>query len=150
AVAERAALLVELRERAREVGVDHVLREVQGDVPHARRELLPQVVPERIARVFLHCALHAIAERVVALLGPGGADDAEPLGEQARGGERVHRRHELLRGQVSGGPEDDEEARIRAAPDAKSLEQRVRLLRQRGQRGSWVAACAVSTACTAW
>ena len=95
--------------------------------------------------------LHALAELVVGQLAAGRADDGEVLGQQAAHGRRVQRRHQLALGQVAGRAEDDEDARLGAAPELQALCERVLLVRRRHQaRRSWLAAFAFLTACTAW
>ena len=84
------------------------------------------VVGERIARVRLDGLLHPLPEVVVGLLGARRADDREVLGQQPAHGECVERRDELLRREVAGGAEDDEDARVGPAPQPQALEERVR------------------------
>src|SRR5262249_53210167 len=69
---------------------------------------------------------HALAERLVALLRARGADDPELLGQQSAKSERVDRGDELLRREVAGRAEDDEDAGIGATADTQPVEQRVR------------------------
>ena len=85
-------------------------------VAHPAGELVPDLLPERVARVALDGAPHRLAEaRRRCHSVRGDADDREPLGQQAPEGERVERRHQLALGQVARGAEDDERARRRAA-----------------------------------
>ena len=104
-----------------------LVRKVRRDIAHPVGERLPDVVAELVAPVLLHRLLHPLAELVVALLAARNADDGETLGEQPAEGERIQRREELPLGQVAGGAEDDEDARIRRAPKLQSFEQRVLL-----------------------
>ena len=68
---------------------------------------------------------HPLPELVVGLGRTGDADDREPLGQEAAEGQRVERRDQLPAGQVAGGAEDRERARLGRPPHPQSLEQRV-------------------------
>src|SRR5207237_38271 len=81
----------------------------------------------RVARVLLHRLLHPLAELVVGLLAARDAEDGEALRQQPPERERVERGEELLRRQVAGGAEDDEDARVRRRPDLEPFEARVLL-----------------------
>ncbi len=102
-------------------------------------QLVPDLLPERIARVMLDGGLHRLAEPVVRPLGAGDADDGEPLRQQAPERERVQRGHQLALGQVARGAEDDERARLRPAPQRQPLEQRVPLLDERAHSAAFTA-----------
>ena len=130
AVAHRAALLVELVQRLDELVLAMLVGEVERRVAHAVRELRPHLLVERIARVILDRLLHPLAEVVVALRCARRADDRELLRQQPAERERVQRRDQLLRRQVAGRAEDDEDARVRPPPNAQPFGQRI-LLRRR-------------------
>src|SRR5581483_4453093 len=80
-------------------------------------------------------------ESVVRLLRTRGADDPEPVRQQMAIRERVERRHQLLRGQVAGRAEDDEDARVGPSAEPQPFEQRV------CRDGCHVASVAALTAC---
>ncbi len=82
--------------------------------------------------MILHGLLHPLTEVVVALLGARGADDPELLRKEAPVRERVQRRHQLLRGQITRRAEDDQQARIGPPPQPQALEERVLLFGDRG------------------
>ena len=110
------------------------------DVAHAARELVPASSSNGRARA--PCTASFIRSRncVVGLLGARGADDREALRQQPPHGERVERRHQLLRGQVAGRAEDDERCTgpgggAAAAPRASGLCSSVAAIR-RGDPGS--------------
>ena len=125
AVARCSALLVDMGEAFGEAMLERFVPEVGRDVVHPSCELIPDVLPEGIARVLLHRFFHPRAEAVVALLGPRGADDRELLREQVAVGERVERGNELALRQVAGRAEDHERARIGRPPELEALEQRI-------------------------
>src|SRR5262249_34468009 len=83
------------------------------------------VLLERVARIPRDRVAHTLAKLLVALLRARRADDPELLGQQAAKGERVDRGDELLRREVAGRTEDDEDAGIGPAPDTQPVEQRV-------------------------
>ena len=140
AVSLRAQVRVERRERVAQLVLGLVVGEVERHVVHAFGEPLPRFVFERVARVILDRLLHPFLERVVGLLGARGADDPETLGQQAADRERVQRRQQLLRRQVAGRAEDDEDARVGPTANPQAVEQRV-LLGRRGHdgRSGWTA-----------
>src|SRR5690606_14468870 len=94
--------------------------------------------------------LHPLAEALVGLLAAGRADDGEAVGEEPADGEGVERRHQLALGEVAGGAEDDERARLRPPPQVQPGEERI-VLEQRGH--ARVSPCRTSPSCaarTAW
>src|SRR5206468_3524234 len=132
AVAAELLVLVELAEQVVHLVLAARVREVGRDVVELGRELVPGLLPERVARVLLHRRLHVLPESVVVAVGARDADDCEARRQQAADGERVERRHELLVREVAGGAEDDERAGIRRLPQGEALRERVLLLRGRG------------------
>ena len=113
AVAAELLLLVELLDEVVELVLAARVREVGGDPVELRGELVPGVLPERVARVLLDGVLHVLPERVVVAVGARDADDREARRQQPANGQRVERGHDLLVRQVAGGAEDDERAGIR-------------------------------------
>src|SRR4029453_971164 len=125
AVAGRAALLVEVVERRDHAVLAAFVREVGRDVAHPLGEPLPGLVAELVPAELLDGALQPFAELVVGLPGAGDAHDAELLRQQPPQRERVERREELAPGEVPGGAEDDQRARLRRALQPQPFEQRV-------------------------
>ena len=98
-----------------------VVGEVERAVVHPGSEPVPHLLVELVARVLLHRLLHPLAELVVALLAARHAHDAEVLGQQLANGERIERRHQLLRRQVARRAEDDEDAAVRPPAQVQAL-----------------------------
>ncbi len=140
AVAVELLLLVEPRQQRVQRVLAARVGEVETQVAERRGELVPDVVAERVAAVLLHRGLHVGPKGVVVAVGAGDADDGEARRQQAADGERVQRRHQLLVGQVAGGAEDHERARIGGAAQRQPLRERVRrrggLVRRRHQLGA--------------
>ena len=125
-VSLRAALDVDAVAHLDEALARAVLGVVELRVAHPRAELVPDVLAELVAGVLLDRVLHRLAEAVVGARRPRRSDDREPLGQQVPEGERVERRHQLAHGQVAGGAEDDDRARLGAPPERQALGERVR------------------------
>ena len=128
AVGGRAELLVELVQALHDVLLAALVGEVGRHVADRLGELVPDVLAELVARVVLDRLLHLLPELLVAHLGARNADDAELRRQQVAERERVERREELALRQVAGGAEDRQRARLRRAPSAQPLLERVRRL----------------------
>src|SRR3954451_23259335 len=139
AVAPELLLLVKLAERVVELVLAAGVGEVGRNVVQLRRELVPGVLAERVARVLLDRRLHVLPKGVVVALRARDAHDCEARRQQAADGERIERRHQLLVGEVAGGAEDHERAGIGRPPQGKALGEWVLLLlgRRRGHC-SWL------------
>ena len=125
AVARAAALLVEVVQRVDDAVLALVVGEVGGDVAHPLGQLAPDLRVEVVAGVLADRLLHLRDPLLRRLLGAGDADDAEALRQQPAQRERVERREDLPPRQVAGRAEDDDRARVRAAPEPQALEQRI-------------------------
>ena len=119
--------MVDLAQHLRQVVFPGVVGDIERDVTHPGSELVPHVLPKLVAGVVLHRLLHPLAELVIGLLAARRADDREMVGQQPAERERIERRHQLPRGEIAGGAEDHEHARLGPPPDLKALEQRVAL-----------------------
>ncbi len=113
---------------------------VEHQVAHPIGQLVPDLLPERIAGVVFDSAPHRLAEAVVRPIRPRDADDGELLGKKPAEGERVERRHQLALGQVARGAEDHERARRRPPPQRQPFEQRIELF-DRGAHSADFTAC---------
>jgi hypothetical protein len=146
AVSVQAALPVGLLERRGDLVA--LVGEVRRHVAHPLRQRVPDLGLELVTTVPLDRVPHPLLERLVRLLGACDAEHGEAVGKQLAERERVQGREELLLRQVAGGAEDDERTRIGRSPQVQPLEERVRLRRRDGHRGSGEA-FACSTARTA-
>src|SRR5690554_2698012 len=88
-----------------------IVVELSGDEADALGQLSPDVLIKGGARVLLDSVVHDPLEILVLPIATSKTDKREPGRQQSPIGEVVHRRHQLLAGQVSRDPEDDETAR---------------------------------------
>ncbi|CAB4707859.1 unannotated protein [freshwater metagenome] len=114
-VAAGAAQLVELLDRAPELGEGDVVVEGSRHEPEALRELLPDLLAELRARMGLDRVVHDLGEVLVGPVAPREADQAEARRQQPAVGEVVDRRHDLLAREVAGDPEQHQAAGSRDA-----------------------------------
>src|SRR5438477_668426 len=131
AVPEELAVLVAGDDQLLQLVGPVLVGEVGREVVHVRRERIPDVLAELVARVLLHGLLHVLAPGIVRPLRAGHPDDCEPRRQELPEAERVQRRHQLLVREVARRAEDDERARLRRAPEREPLEERVVRYRDR-------------------
>ena len=102
-------------------------------IKDALGETFPELVLHGLPRKFRRGFFELGAELRVGFIPPREADDCERGGQIAVGGDVVERRDELAMGQVAGGAEDDDGARLRHRAAGEPLAQRIG--RGLGERG---------------
>ncbi len=117
-VAHRAAFDVEPLDGLAQAPEDVRVVELARDEADALQQLLPRLFAELGARVLPDGVVDDLREVLVLPVATGEADQREAGRQQPAVGEVVHRRHELLAGEVSGHAEDDERARSGDAVEA--------------------------------
>ena len=137
AVARRAALLVELAQRLDDLVLALRRRRSRWRRSASRRRASPRR-PRANSSRRARCTAFFIAATHCLVVCSVRATPTIPnrSGSRPPEGERVERGEELALGQVAGGAEDDERARLGRAAQPQPLEQRV-LRRVRAHRGIW-------------
>ena len=125
AVAAGAALGVELGEALGQPLVAVGVAEFAAVVEEALGEAGPDFVVNPGAGEFADGLFQLGAEAGVGLFAPGETDDGKRGGQVAIGGDIVERGDELAVGQIAGGAENDDTARLRHGPAGKALAQRI-------------------------
>ena len=89
--------------------------DIAGQIVEAFGEPVPKLLVDRGGGELAQLGAHLLAELVVSHCAAREADDGEMLGKQAVAGEIVERGEQFALGEVSGGAEDDHDARIAGA-----------------------------------
>ena len=122
-------VLVDLRQKVLEVGIQLVVTEIASEVIEALAEPLPKAVIDAFAAIRLDIVVNTFAKVIIRQLRAGHSDHGEFLREQSRSGQIVERGDQHAPRQISSRAKNYHDAGIALLADTRRRRGRLGLFR---------------------